>query len=149
MGLPRTATKMLTTILNYTIYKLKTGYGLSARTYMSNAFRQIIGTGQGSCASPSIWVAILDQVLWSIANKYTCFRLKTPFGAGIDIIGDTYVDNNALICLSQDPNFTSNQTAQKISKHMEKISQDFESKLFSIGVSLSLNKCFWYLISWQ
>ena len=54
MGLPRMAAKMLTTILKNTIYKLKTGHGLSARTYMSNALRQILGAGQGSCASPSI-----------------------------------------------------------------------------------------------
>ena len=32
---------------------------------------------------------------------------------------------------------------------MEAIAQDFERKLFSTGGSLSLPKCFWYLLSWQ
>ena len=49
--------------------------------------------------------------------------------------------------LSQDLDFTSNHTAIKLSKYMEAIAQDFERKLFSTGGSLSLNKCFWYLIS--
>ena len=54
MGLPRTEAKILETILNNTICKLKTGHNLSARAYMSNSLRRILGTGQGSCASPSI-----------------------------------------------------------------------------------------------
>ena len=149
LGLPRTAAIMLTTILNNTIYQLKTGHGLSARTYMSNALRRILGTGQGSCASPSIWVVVLDPVLWSIATKYVCFKLTTPDGAGIDRIGDTYVDDTTLMCLSQNPRFSHKQTATKLSKHMGAIAQDFERKLFSTGGSLSLPKCFWYLISWQ
>ena len=106
---------MLTTILNNTIYQLKTGHGLSARTYMSNAHRQILGTGQGSRASPSIWVAVLDPVLWSIANKYVCFKLTTPDGKEISRIGDTYVDDTALMCLSQDPNFSNKHAATKLS----------------------------------
>ena len=128
MSLPRTTEKMLTTVLNNTIYKLKIGQGLSARTYMSNDLRQILGTSQGSCASPFILITILDFVLWYIANKYIyiCFRLVTPTGAGIDRIGETSIDNSAIVCLSQDPDFTSTKTIQNCNKHMESITQDFE-----------------------
>ena len=35
---------------------------------IANALRRILRTGQGSCASPPIWVAVLDPVLWSIKN---------------------------------------------------------------------------------
>ena len=73
----------------------------------------------------------------------------TPTGSGIDRIGDTYVNDIALTCLSQDPDFISNKTAQQLSKHMDAIDQDFDRKLFSIGDSLSLHKYFWYLILWQ
>ena len=149
LDLPWTAAKMLTTILNNTIYKLKTGHDLSAQIYMSNTLHRILGTEQGSCASLFIWINVLDPVLWSIANKYTCLKIITPAGASIDIIGDTYMDTTAIVCLTQDPDFTSPHTAQKLSKFIEEIAQEFARKLFSTGGSLSLNKYFWYLISWQ
>ena len=87
-------------------------------------------------------IAALDPVLWSIANKYICFRLITPTGAGTDRIGETNIDNSAIVCFSQDPDFTSTKTIQNFNKHMESITQDFERKLFSTGDSLSLNTCF-------
>ena len=45
LGLPKNAAKMLTLILNNTIYKTKTGHGVAAQTYMSTALRRILGVG--------------------------------------------------------------------------------------------------------
>ena len=59
-GLPKSAAEMITIILNNTVYKLRTGHGISARAYMSDALRRILGVGQGSCAPPAIWMAVLD-----------------------------------------------------------------------------------------
>ena len=54
LGLPKSAAKILTIILNNTIYKIKTGHGISAKQYQSDALRRILGVGQGSCAAPAI-----------------------------------------------------------------------------------------------
>ena len=59
IGLPRSAVVMLTTILNNTVYILCIGHSLLARTYQINTLRRILSTGQGSCASPSIWILVL------------------------------------------------------------------------------------------
>ena len=67
IGLPKSAAKMLAAVLNNTVYYLRTGHGESARTYCTDQVRRILGTGQGSGASPCIWPAILDTILWSIA----------------------------------------------------------------------------------
>ena len=69
MGLPKSSACMITTILQKTIYKLKTGHGTSAHVYMSNQIRRILGTGQGSGASPCIWILVLDTILRSVAKK--------------------------------------------------------------------------------
>ena len=45
LGLPRSAAKMLTTTLNNTVYIIRTGNGISSRTYQTNALRRILGTG--------------------------------------------------------------------------------------------------------
>ena len=133
---------MLTTIFNNTICRFKTGHGLSAIIYMSNALRRILVTSQGSCTSPSIWVAALDldPVLWSIETKYICFKLTILTGTSIDRIGDMYVDKSAPMCLSQDLDFKNKQKILNLNKHMGKIAQDFEKKLFSIGGSFSISK---------
>ena len=140
---------MLTMILNNTVYRIRTRHGLSARTYQTDALRRILGTRQGSCASPSIWVTVLDPILWSISTKFTCFQINTPLNKPIDRIGDAYVDDTSLMATS-DSHVTNSTAAEvKLTAHMENIAQDFERKLFSTGGRLNLKKCFWYLISWR
>ena len=116
LALPKSAAKMLTIILNNTIYRIKTGHGLSARTYQSTALRRILGTGQGSCASPSIWVAVLDPILWSIATKYVCFDIKPPAGEQISRLGDAYVDDTALMTIFQNGATNEQEPAVQITK---------------------------------
>ena len=96
LGIPKSAAVMITTVLNNMIYRLRTGHGLSARTYMSNKIRRILGVGQGRCASPAIWMAVLDPILWSIAQKFHGFQVETPSGKRIRRIGDGYVDDMTL-----------------------------------------------------
>lgn len=69
MGLPKTAAQMMGEILQNTIYKLKTGHGISDRTYFSNSLKRIQGSGQGSGASPCIWTLLLDPILSSVSKK--------------------------------------------------------------------------------
>ena len=102
IGLPKSAARMLATVLNNTVYCLRTGHGESARTYYSDQTRRILGTGQGSGASPCIWSAILDTILWSIAQKYMLFKLNGPTGKTISKLGDAYVDDTALMYVAQE-----------------------------------------------
>ena len=74
MALPRTAAKMLTKILNNTVYKLKILHILSVKTYQISTLRRILGIGQGSYTSPSILITVLDLILWSIVTTSMCFK---------------------------------------------------------------------------
>ena len=69
MDLSKSSAQMLRIILQNTIYKLRTGHGTSAKVYMSNQIRRILGTGQGSVESPYIWALVLDIILWSVAKN--------------------------------------------------------------------------------
>lgn len=152
LGLPKNAAQMLTNILNNTVYRIKTGQGLSAREYMSSALRRILGVGQGSCAAPAIWTAILDTILWSVVSKYSAFAVESPTGKRTERLGDAYVDDTALMANyepSMDAPNQTNKQEQYMCTHMQDIAQDFERKLFTTGGALALNKCFWYLISWK
>ena len=149
LGLPKSAAKMLTIILNNTVYFFRTGHGVSARSYCSNQIRRILGTGQGSGASPCIWTAILDTILWSLAQKHTCYRLQSPSGKIIDRVGDAYVDDTALMYVAQRLPDGTYEKEFAVSSAIETIAQDFERKLFSTGGELALHKCYWFLIAWK
>ena len=101
LRLPASTGKMLAIILNNTIYYLRTGHKVSAKTYCTTEIRRILGTGQGSGASPCIWTAILDTILWSIAKKYFFFRMQSSSGKVVEKLGDAYIDNRALMCVAQ------------------------------------------------
>ena len=79
LGLPASAAKMLAIVLNNTVFYLRTGHGVSAKTYYSTELRWILGMGQGSGASPCIWTAILDTTIWSIAQKHHLFSIQAPW----------------------------------------------------------------------
>ena len=104
---------------------------------MSDSLRRILGVGQGSCASPSIWMAVLDPILWSIAAKFKGFNITTPSGATISQIGDAYVDDAAFLTALH-PQGELSQQIVHIAALMGNILQDFERKLYSTGEELSL-----------
>ena len=143
---------MLTIILNNTIYKIKTGHGISAKQYLSDQLHRILGVGQGSCAAPSIWTAVLDTILWLVAEKYVAFQMTSPTGQHKERLGYAFVDNIALMAnMLPEQNITKDSTIKEhdMTTHMKKIAQDFERKLFTTGGALALHKCFWYLIIWK
>ena len=115
---------------------------------MSIALWRILGVGQGNCASPVIWMTVLNPILWSIASKFHAFRLKSPAGIGILRIGDIYV-NDVVLTITYPTDEDDHSTQIKIvPKLMEAFLQDFERKLYSIGGELSLKKTFWCMIAW-
>ena len=62
-GVPKKTATRITTVLNNTIYRIRTGHEISARTYQSDELRRILRVGQGSCAAPGILMAVLDPIL--------------------------------------------------------------------------------------
>jgi hypothetical protein len=148
MGLPTTAAQMMGNVLQQTRYKLKTGHGISEEVYFSTIQRRILGSGQGSGASPCIWTLVLDPILSSVSEKYDCFHIITPTKKSINRIGDVFVDDTALFLILSHLEDSKNITPDYIASKMEEIAQDFERKLHSTGGGLSLQKCFWYLIHW-
>ena len=148
MGFPKTCAAMLTKVLNSKIYKLKTGYGISSRHYMSNQLRRILGTGQGLGASPCIWILVLDTILWSVALKHSCFQITSPSGIHTHHVGDAFVDDISIYFLLPPHQDMLHHSPQDLADKIEIIAQDFERKIYSTGGNLSLPKCFWYLIDW-
>ena len=150
LGLPASAAKILAIVLNNTVSYLHTGHVVSVKTYCSTEVCRSLGTGQGSGASPCIWTAILDTMLWLIAQKYHLFSILNPLDRIAEKLGDAYVDNTALMYASQnDMNGNNKENSKEVTEQITRIAQDFEKKLFCTGGELALHKCYWCLINWK
>ena len=109
---------------------------------MSTSLRRILGVGQGSCASPAIWMAVLDPILLSLANKFHGFKLESPLGISINRIGNAHVDDVVLLISYPTEEEDHSTQIKTLPKLMEAFLQDFERKLYTTGGELLLKKTF-------
>jgi hypothetical protein len=62
-GMPENAIRTHTEALEFMKYTVKTVYGVSADHYQGTAFERLFGTGQGSGASPTVWLTLVVIML--------------------------------------------------------------------------------------
>jgi hypothetical protein len=60
--------------------------------------------------------------------------------------GSAFVDDSGLGCTKQTPQCTQ---SSDIVKDLQVLDQEWERLLYSTGGALNLQKCFWFLLSWQ
>jgi hypothetical protein len=128
-------------------YNIKTGLGESTETYQHTESTPIHGTGQGSCASPALWL-MSSSFMMDIMEKYgngmsiedvtaTSEEIRQFMEGFVDDVSN-YANNNF-----HDDNLLT---------LWNKLQQDgklWAGLLSSSGGKLELTKCFYYLLSWQ
>jgi hypothetical protein len=132
--------------LKGSIFRLRTGIGDSKTTYTNTDEEPIYGTGQGSCASPAIWLLIssfIMDLLQENANGMTmCDILKHKITKKWI---EGFVDDNS--------NFTNNnyydENLINLLKKAQHDGQTWEGFLSTTGGELELQKCFYYILSWN
>jgi hypothetical protein len=66
LGMPRSAARMHSSVLLQMKYFVKTAHGISSEFYRVLHDYLLYGTGQGSGASPSIWLSLVIVLLTSL-----------------------------------------------------------------------------------
>ena len=149
LGMPVPAVATHATVLFHMKYHLKTKFGISAAYIQSSIDNFLFGTGQGSGASPAIWLLIstvLLSVLTKIAKRGMMF--KSPDNSiAIERYSDAYVDDtqNGV----NDAYLPSPWSIQELSTTLSATSQSWEKLLYCSGGALELSKCFYYLLYWK
>ncbi len=64
-GMPRNAIRLHAEALQFMKYTVKTMHGISDKNYHRTAFAPLFGTGQGSGASPAVWLTLVVLLLHS------------------------------------------------------------------------------------
>ena len=149
LAFPRTATRMYAKVLIGMKYFVKTAHGISEAFYKVTPSFLLFGMGQGSGASPAIWLTIVICLLSaSTAMAPITMTFLDPWQ---DVFGeqnaDSYIDDTSLGC--NDAHMTEQMCYKQLIKHGQELAQIWERILYSSGGALELQKCFWYLLHWQ
>ncbi len=96
LGESKNAVQALLTILELMRYKVRTGLGLSEEEF-SNLHNWVLGTLQGSGASPCLWLAITCLLLGAIAKQSSGITFRNPRRTlEIHRLVEAFVDNTDL-----------------------------------------------------
>ena len=145
-GMPNSAIRTHAQALRFMQYTVKTVYGVSEASYKGTPLEPLFGTGQGSGASPAVWlslVVILLNTLERVVPERISFR--SPDGT-LDHrrLVDAFVDDTAL-GLTDDGSLSFSELVTSL----ERIAQTWEQILHFSGGALNLKKCSWYIMYWD
>ncbi len=149
LGMPCPAAQMHSSVLLHMKYFIKMAHGILDAFYHVLQDYLLYCTGQGSGASPSVWLSLVVVLL-------TALTVLSPLAMSfIDPWEDIQEERNADSFVDDTSNGCNDAHLEEPMPYAELIAmaqacaQIWEQLLFSSGGALELKKCFWYLIYWQ
>ena len=146
-GMPDNALQVHAGTLKNMKYRVKTTFGLSEKSYQGTDELPLFGTGQGSGASPAVWlslVVILMNTLERLARKRITFYSPDSTYRH-DRLLDAFVDDTSLAFTDTDHE----QTHDQMVKSLETAAQTWQRLLHYSGGALNLRKCSWSFLYWE
>jgi len=147
MGQSRNATLTHAEALQWMRYAVKTVHGISESNYQGTIFAPLFGTGQGSGASPAIWL-LLSVVLMTTIDRLAPERMvfvDPETNEEIKRLLDTFVDDTTLGFTD----LTGEKSYDELIYRTQAVAQIWERLLFYSGGALNLKKCFYYILYWE
>jgi hypothetical protein len=131
LGASKNAVEALLRTLENMKYQIRIALGISAETF-SNIQDWVLGTLQGSGASPCLWLAITCVLLGALAKKSAGITLCNPRGTlQFQQVGEAYVDDTDLWSALE------RLTLEEMAVEMEEVAQFWEQLLFTTGGGFS------------
>ena len=128
-------------------HSIKTRHG-TLRPYLGTDDDVFEGTGQGSGASPAIWLLYSMSLLRAFQQFTPGMTVSSPFESLLlTILAIFYVDDGM-------PGVNDSQEASALPialllKQAEDATQSWERLLFASGGALEMSKCFAYVMYWD
>jgi hypothetical protein len=147
VGLPLLAAVMHNKTHHAMVHHIKTRHGL-LKPYYGTDEDELEGTGQGSGASPAIWLIYSVSLLAAFRKFSTGISVTSPFESLlVFILAVFYVDDG--MPGVNDALEDSPAPLQTLLTNAQNASQSWERLLFISGGALELTKCFAYVIYWD
>ena len=145
-GMPVNAVKLHANTLNQMQYRVKTTFGESDDVYQGSAKSPLFGTGQGSGASPAVWLTLV-VVLMNTLERIVPHRLQ--FTSPDDSyqhsrLIDAFVDDTSIAFTST----TGDNSHSNMVTGLQSAAQTWQQLLSYSGGSLNFKKCSWSIMYW-
>jgi ribonuclease HI len=147
-GVTRNMASLHATTLRKMKYRLRTALGSSTTTYQHSNSTPIHGTGQGSCASPAIWLlisSILMDCLSALGGGMTMIDVQSEISIQQWI--DGFVDDTSLF--TNIIQYSDNDNITHLCTQLTHDMTTWNELLEASGGKLELSKCFYYILSWK
>ncbi len=149
LGMPTPAIATHAGVLATMEYSLKTTFAISSHSIWSSPENPLFSTGQGSGASPAVWLSIstiLLQALRSLIPRGMVFTSPTGFRT-VSRHSDAFVDDtqNGL----NDSGIKEPWSIWELVSNLQDMAQAWERLLFTSGGALELSKCSYYVMHWE
>ena len=145
-GVPENAIQLHADALHFMKYTVKTMYGISDSNYQGTPFAPLFGTGQGSGASPAVWLTLVVLLLQTFDRLIPHRMNFVPISGAREHnrSSDDFVDDTSVGFTSSD-----NTSYSDLIERIQTVAQTWEKLLSLSGGKLNLNKCSWYVIRWE
>jgi hypothetical protein len=145
-GMPSNAIRTHADTLKFIKYTVKTVHGVSESNYSGTPFAPLFGTGQGSGASPAVWLTLI-VILMNTMDRIIPERMafQSPDGSNSQArLLDAFVDDTSL-------GFTNDGSLDftELTHRLRDIAQTWEQLLHLSGGALNLKKCSWHILFWE
>ena len=151
LGMPPNAIRCQASTLFHMKYAVKHVYGISTEQYNSTIQEPLFGTGQGSGASPAVWLSLVvillnaldrmskedDIPALSFADPWAEIEAEWRVGAFVDDTNQGVTDPTGALPL------------ECLVEKLREAGQMWERLLHISGGSLNLSKCSWTLQYWS
>ena len=122
---------------------MRTSLGLSTQSF-SNNDDWVLGTLQGSGATPCPWTAITCVLLDALEKETPGITFFNPQGTSVhNSFGEAYVDNTELWLTIPEMSIV------QLTYKMQEMVQHWDQLLYTTGGALALEKCFFVSLEWQ
>jgi hypothetical protein len=147
VGLPLAAAAMHNKTHHGMVHAIKTKHGM-LRTYTGTDDKPLEGSGQGSGASPAIWLIYCISLLHAFREFTPGMHVSSPFETlMVTILAIFYVDDGM-----PGINDALDDEAAPLPILLQRAgeaTQAWERLLFASGGALELSKCFAYVMYWD
>ena len=121
-------------------------HGISKTNYHGAPFAPLFATGQGSGASPAVWLTLVVLLLHTFDHMIS-HRINFVPVSGLRVhsrSSDAFVDDTLVGFTPCDDTSFSELISQ-----LEEVAQTWETLLSLSAGKLNLTKCSWYILRWE
>ena len=131
-------------------HRIKTANGRSANYYTGSSTDLLGGTGQGSGASPCIWLLYCVSLLTAFDSFSAGQTVCDPDGMAdvIRMLAIYFVDDGSP-CVNEDLSQPTTPEPEVLLAQAQQMAQSWERLLFASGGALKHEKCFAFQMFWE